>query len=218
MSQGPAERETRVNKKTFAFGVGSVAAALAMSSVAFACTTYKGKMTVTTGSQSSWAYGNGTGMGYCSGPTDSNPSSTPPGANLNNASNGTFDVAVAPTGTGVSGCSNTQLQDTVHSSSPTDFLTHRHYYVRFVNPGFTYTGSNPRSYSWSVDCMEGASGARVPSDTTAEITITSGSGSKTGVALTTTQMGSDSAAGQTAAVCVSSNGGGQGLQVPLQII
>lgn len=207
-----------MNKKTMGFGVLSAAAVLGMASAALACTTYKGKATVTTGTQSTWAYGSGSGMNYCSGPTDSNPANTVPGANLNNSGSGTFNVAVAPTGTGVTGCNNTQLRDTNHSSDPLiHALGHRHYYVRYVNPGFTYTGSNPRSYSWSVDCMEGASGSRVPSNTTAEMVVSGGSGNKN-VTLTSAQMGGDSAAGQTAAVCVSSNGGGEGMQVPLQII
>lgn len=45
-------------------GVGSV---LALSSMAFACTTFKGEMTATQGASVGTATGNNTGMGFCAG-------------------------------------------------------------------------------------------------------------------------------------------------------
>ncbi len=58
-----------IQRRRLLFGFSAAAALLMLSSAAFACTIYKGKMTVTPNgrgsSGSSSAIGNGSGMGYC---------------------------------------------------------------------------------------------------------------------------------------------------------
>jgi hypothetical protein len=113
--------------------------ALLLSSAAFACTWYTGKMTVTAGGGSTISIGTGSGMNYCAGyPKDT---AGAPAGGAHGRSGGSIQIAVAP----ASGCN-------------TKKLTAQTYFANFVNgAAYTFTinaATHRRSYSgWKIDCM-----------------------------------------------------------------
>lgn len=117
-----------------------VAVLMVMASSAFACTVYLGKVTLTpngTGSSGSvTAEGDGSGMGYCSGPTGTAD------MKQNSPSGNTVSVTAAAT----TSCSGKYKNNSLKSST-----TYQLYWA---------TGGT------SVDCMGGASGTNVGSVTT----------------------------------------------------
>ncbi len=76
----------RTTRKGMTFGTMVVAGVMILASAAFACTVYKGTMTVTAGGGSSQRTGSGMGMGYCSGTTAT--------SNADVTSGGTFSITV----------------------------------------------------------------------------------------------------------------------------
>lgn len=84
------------SRKGVVFTFTAVAAVLAISSAAFACTVYRGKMTVqgSGGTGTTYAIGNNSGMAYCS---NTPAAKTGNGAEVPNATpGGTITVTVAP--------------------------------------------------------------------------------------------------------------------------
>lgn len=80
------------SRKLLISGFGAIAVMLALSSVAFACTVFRGTFTVTPaapGSGSVTATGNNSGMGYCGG-------GSPSGTAIIAAPPGNFTATVAP--------------------------------------------------------------------------------------------------------------------------
>ncbi len=150
---------------------------LGLSSTAWACTVFKGKMTVTgnAASTSATIYGNNSGMGHC-GLSGFAKSNTP----------GSVFVSVAPA---VSSCSGSH-------SLPNGFT----YAVSYISQGF-----NNGTYDTSRDCMwNGGTLGRIAlynSSNTAVIAVSGGSGS--GTYNLPSGLAAQNAAPYEGAVCVS---------------
>lgn len=172
---------------------------LMLSSAAFACTTFKGTMTVTgnattgrtltnPGAGTSTAVGNpNAGMAYCT---------LTPGATAK-ATGGTVTVGVvATTGTCASGLVNGTVYD-----------------INYVNGRAFYDPPNPNSpYGWQIDCMSPIGAGQVK---LGQQTAASG-----GIPTATYNLpnGSTNAANEDSAVCVSDSTGNIGNQAPVQIV
>ncbi len=193
------------SRKRLAFGFTVVAAMLALASVAYACTTFKGKLQVTTGSTSSSAIGNGTGMGYCSGsPTG--------GATVARGANRSITVAVSP-----QACGSTTYQLSDRSGTGA-------YYVNFINWGkcgilltTDCTGfkiDNTGKYTWWYDCMGTASTGYAKN--LGRMDVSSGSGSRT-YTIASTMMTRANGPSDASGICVSDSGENEGNQAPIAI-
>lgn len=187
-----------INRKKLMFGVGVGAAVLSMSSAAFACTIFRGTMTVSgngttsrspSGTSPSTAIGNNTGMGYCS---------LTPGATAK-ATGGTVTVQV------------------LASSAPCAVSTltpNTAYDVNYVNGRAFYDPPGPaRVYGWQIDCMSPISAGQV--NLGSQTTDSLGN-----LASQTWNLpnGAVNASGEDSAVCVSTPNGGNGNQAPVQIV
>lgn len=152
---------------------GVMAVVLALSSVAYACTTFKGDMTVS-GTSSSTGTGNNSSMGYCQGITPSKAGVTRGTA---------FTVSVAPS-------TNTNCV-----AQLSDMTAHVNYMM----------GAGPPSTG--TDCMSSFldTGGEIQIGTMA---IRGGNGSGTYTIPSTQTKTGD------VQICVSSSGGGTGMQIP----
>lgn len=216
---------TKNHRKRLLMGAVPVAAVLAAASVGYACTIFKGSMTVTgngndplTGAPSSVTVtGNNSGMSYCN---SASPEGSAPalGAGYTFAprNGGTIDVSVAPS---TDSCAS-QLPDGVYD-------------VNFVNgPAHSDTnGIRP----WLLDCMFGNNPPNVNLGT---MTVTGGSGSGTyslpnnllpnhwvhgdaSASVNDTSVDQTVRVGDESAVCVSNQPpqrGLYGLQAPITIL
>lgn len=204
------------NRKAMVFGVTVLGVMLALASVAFACTIFKGKFVVTAGGGTSKAWGKNSGMVHCTG--DKTPTSgakaDPDGA--------TITVEVFPTGTNTTDCPSSQLNESSSSQ------VYRIYYVNL--DGFTDENG---IWEWDVDCMASVGVVKLQDSDGqgGKIYINSNGRSTTG-ASTSDPEGSRSysiASGQAenetingvtdrAGVCISDDNAIEGNQVPLQIV
>jgi hypothetical protein len=200
----------RGNRRGLLFGSAVVAIVLALASTAWACTTFKGRMTVTDANgNSSTVVGDGSGMDFCD--------------------TGFGDkVPAADTGaTGTPGAQITVSVEPADCNGTTFQLDDGNYDVNFVNwvteqnqtkSGFKSTDGGA-TYDWWADCMSGILGAQV---VLADQTFQVVNGTNTGTPYTLPGANeidwkvNDLTTDQSA-VCVSSNGGGQGLQAPILI-
>lgn len=150
-----------------------MALVLALSSVAYACTVFKGDMTVS-GTSSSTGTGDNSGMGYCDG-------ITPPKAGVTRGT--AFTVSVAPS-------TNTNCV-----AQLSDMTAHVNYKM----------GAGPPSTG--TDCMSSLRdmGGEIQIGTMA---ISGGKGSGTYTIPSTEAKTGD------VQICVSSSGGGSGMQIP----
>lgn len=195
---------------TAAFGATVVV--LAMASVAYACTTYKGRMTVTInsgsdghGHDSTAAVGSNSGMSYCSTlPSGWGSSSNPKGQAHLGTAGGNITVTVAAQD---DVCKSLAITGTNRLSNGTDV-----YNVNF-NPGkmFTSTTSHNAPYVRFNDCMNNEPG-NVVLDSNFDVSGGAGSGSY--------NIGSQTAnaTGEDGGVCVARDGNGEGMQVPLTVV
>jgi hypothetical protein len=196
----------RGNRRGLLFGSAVVAIALALASTAWACTTFKGRMTVTDANgNSSTVVGDGSGMDFC----DTG-----------------FGDKVPAADTGATGRSGSQI--TVSVAEETCAATGKfkldpgEYDVNFVNwvreQGQTKSGFNSTdggaTYNWWADCMSGILGAQYNLGTLTVGDLGSGKG---GYSLPSDPLTVNDPATDQSAVCVSSPGGGQGLQAPILI-
>ncbi len=123
-------------RKRLVAGAGIVAVALGVSSVAYACTVYRGKLVVVgSNGSTSTAVGNNSNMSYCS----------LQGGARSPATNGRFDVYVDPASTCLKNGSN-------KLPARTDYV------IRWMYKGFTY---NSTGYTRVGDCMPGGSGTTI---------------------------------------------------------
>ncbi len=130
-------------KRMMMVAAGIVAIALAMSSAAYACTVYRGKMVVVGSDGSrSIAVGNNANMGYCS----------LQGGAKSPATNGSFKVYVDPADTCLKNGSNKM-------PARTDYV------IRWMYKGFTYNSSG---YTRAGDCMPGGSGTTIKTGATVD--------------------------------------------------
>lgn len=194
------------------FGAFTAAAAvLVLASAAFACTTYRGRMTVTINSgddghshTSTAGIGNNSGMGYCSTkPSGWNSSNNPKGQAHLRTTGGSITVNVAAQDDVCKGL----LSGTNRLSNGTDT-----YNVNF-NPGkmFTSATSHNEPYVRYGDCMNSEPG-NVVLDANFDVSSGGGTGTYT--------IGSNTAnaTGEDGGVCVAKDGNGEGMQVPLTIV
>ncbi len=152
---------------------GVIAVVLALSSVAYACTTFKGDMTVT-GSPSSTGTGNNSGMGYCDNITPGKAGVTKGTA---------FTVSVAP---------STNAKCNAQLSNMTADVNYK-------------MGAGPPSTG--TDCMSTL--LRTGGEKNiGKMSISNGSGSGS-YTIPTSQSGTGDVQ-----ICVSSSGGGSGMQIP----
>lgn len=199
------------NRKAMAFGVTVLGVMLALASVAFACTVFKGRFEVTAGGGTSKAWGRGSSMMHCDG--NKAPSSA---AEVSEAG-GTITVEVFPTGTTGISCPASQL------SASSSTLIYKIYYVN--TDGFI---ADNGVWEWSVDCMAGASGVQLDAaDGEGNKIYINSNGRSTVGDSTSDAEGSrnytipDTATPNTtdrAGVCISDEAAGQGNQVPIKIV
>lgn len=171
---------------------------LGMSSTAFACTIFKGTMTVTgngttartdtdPGNGTSTAVADPTGMKYCS---------LTPGATAKGVL-GTVTVGVVAT----TGSCASALEDGVV------------YDINYVNGRAFYDPNGPaRRYTWQIDCMSPLSSGHTRLGQ--QIAVNGGIPTATYNLPTST----NNAANEDSAVCVSDSSGGIGNQAPVQIV
>lgn len=184
----------------------ALGAVLTLSSAAFACTVWKGKLSVTGNADSyattATAHGKNTGMEHCA--------KSPIGSAKALATAGAVKIAIAPhDGSAVNG-----------AACPAGQLADGWYDVRYLN-GAAFTTDQPGSYrNWLLDCMNGSVGVEV-----SEVQVVSGT-----VALTSAiNLGTSSYKNlptDESAICVSgpgpsqnaNQGASEGNQVPLTIV
>lgn len=177
------------SQKGLAFAFTAVAVVLALSSVAFACTVFKGKMTVqgSGGTGTTSAIGNNSGMGYCNNAAAAN---TGNGAEVPNAApGGTITVTVAP----ATICKDMLGLGTNKLPSGTTYE-------------ITWLAGRGVPQGGSVDCMvpNGDNGNHINGS---DMTVSSaGNGSDTSDTFTPS-VGENS-------VCVGKHGSSSGMQVP----
>jgi len=179
---------------------GAAGAALLMASAAYACTTFKGTLTLTAGGGNTKVVGSGNGMSYCSGYPKDNAAA--PAGGAHGKAGGVVKVAVAPS----TGCNTLQL--------PADT-----YLVNIGNGkayGFTVNAAtHKRTYgSMQIDCMTPSRGITPLSPTSLSVPA---SGSASG---NFTLPGSLNKNGPSdaSAICVANRGGSLGLQAPIIIV
>ncbi|MDP9388207.1 MAG: hypothetical protein M3Q48_09945 [Actinomycetota bacterium] len=185
---------------TSAFVVG--AAVLTMSSAAFACTVFRGEMTIkendghsrsglplTVTANQSRTVGNNANMGYCK---------LEPGATGFSGAEVTIEVKAAP-----SGCPSST------------FTPNTNYDVNYVNGRAFYDPISPAfPYGWQIDCMSPrdlgvvALGSQVAANASGEVPAFT----------RTLPTSSANASGEDSAICLSTTGGGNGNQAPIQIV
>jgi hypothetical protein len=184
-------------RKALLAGAGVVATVLVIASTAYACTVFKGRLTLTgNGNQptgSSVTLGKNAGMQHCA--------NSPSGYTSAPLSGGTVDVVVAKNTTGTTACPNSQL--------PADT-----YDINYEN-GAAFSGDLPTSYrNWLIDCMSPHS-----NNLTTMTVDSNGDGSKTGVSLNSTERNTKvgSQIVDESAICVSTSDGAYGNQGPIFI-
>lgn len=193
---------TARTRKMIVGGAAAVGAVMLLSSSAYACTIFRGKMTVTGGGGSTSASGSGgtTGMSWCTAGKPADNAAAPAGG-AHGADGSAITVTIGP------GVCNTE--------TPT---SRSDYDINFYNgKAFTYSISSTtgkRVYSnWLVDCMSprlsgvanlGFGGA-----------YTNGTTKSWTVPLPS--VTSANLSGQASAVCFSDPGGANGNEVPIII-
>lgn len=180
-------------------GAAGVAAIMLLASSAYACTVFRGKMTVTGGGGSTFATGNNSSMSWCAAPADNASASS--GGGAKGADGSSITVTIQP------GDCNT--------SSPS---SRSDYDINFYNgKAFTYTISSTtgkRVYStWLVDCMSPRDAGVVNLGYGG--VYTNGTTKSWTVALPS--VTNANASGQASAVCFSDRFGNNGNQVPILI-
>lgn len=199
-------------RKGLATGFVVAAAVLTMASVAYACTTYKGRMTVdiTSGSDGHSGHtqtagiGKNNGMSYCTTlPSDWGSTNNPKGQAHLTTAGGNITVTVAPQDDVCPGL----VSKTNRLSNGTDV-----YNVNF-NPGkmFTSSTSHNEPYVRFNDCMNNEPG-NIVLDSNFDVSSGSGSGSYTIGSQTANNPNEDGG------VCVAKDGNGEGMQVPLSVV
>ncbi len=182
-----------------------LAAFLALSSAAYACTTFYGKITVTGTSGSTTAYGNQTTHGYCSGPVSNSPN----GAKAHSSDSITVAVASGTASCPISGALPGKTYDV-------NFLNTTSAYTcssTCATTGTTYTpGAN---FTTTDNCMDDTNGNPAHGSRLGTMSVNSsgtGSGSYT-LPSSLTNNGSTNASN----VCVSDNTGLNGIEAPIII-
>jgi hypothetical protein len=179
---------------------GAAGAALLFASAAYACTNFRGTMTVTAGSGSTKVVGSGLGMSYCAGYPKDNAAA--PAGGAHGTSGGTIKISVAPS----TGCNTLRLAaDTYHAN--------------FANgKAYTFTvnaTTHKRTYSGiKIDCMN--LGRGISSLTPATLSVPA-----TGVASANFKLPGGllkSGPSDAAAVCLANTGATIGLQAPIIIV
>jgi len=132
-----------MNKTKLVWGCAVAGVVMMVSSTAFACTAFVGKMVVTGGGGSTTVIGTGGGMQYCKAPADN---AAAPGGGAHGTSGSSITIAVSPAACGV-----------------TTKLTKNVYNVNFSNGSaynFTITATTgKRKYgAYKSDCMSRGSG------------------------------------------------------------
>lgn len=196
-----------------AFGIASVA--LVLSSTAYACTIWRGQMTVNkTGSTATvkgWGEGS-IGMQHCPGrPWD--------GAVSVDADTDSVDVVVAPVGNDGNALTNCYRSGDNHLNQSGSSVT---YDINFINTGFADFVGIGAARDWNHDCMTNGSSGWFKIGT---ITINSaGSGSASNVAIDKSnnhpngQAGIADLPGTESAICVSAPNASEGMQNPITVI
>jgi hypothetical protein len=188
-----------MQKRRLAWGFAVVGVALMVSSTAYACTAFRGKMVVSGGGGSTTVVGTGGGMQYCNKPVDN---AAAPGGGAHGSSGSAITISVSPATCGMT----TQLVKNVYN-------------VNFVN-GSAYTfkinaTSHKRVYSaYKLDCM--SRGAGVVGLTPSTLAVPDSgvaSGSFTLPGGLTKNGPSDASA-----VCVADVHAFQGMQSPIMIV
>lgn len=201
-------------RKGLTVGFVATAALLAMASVAYACTTYRGTMTVTItsgddghGHTETAAIGangdKGVSMGYCTTvPSGWGSTNNPKGAAHMGTAGGGITVTVAPADVCKGKLSGTnKLADGTNN-----------YEVNF-NPGKMFTStSHIEPYVRAGDCMIGEPG-NIRLD--ADFDVANGGH---GSASYTIGTQTANATGEDGGVCVSRDGNPEGMQVPLTVV
>jgi hypothetical protein len=178
-----------------------VAIIMVLASGAYACTVFRGKMTVTGGGGSTFATGNNSGMGWCIRPQDNTTVAS--GGGGKGADGSTITIRIEP------------ASSTCGSHSPS---TRSDYDLNFFNgKGFTYTISSTtgkRVYStWQKDCMSPRLSGVV--NLASNVSYTNGTIAQGDFKLPLST--NKNLSGEASAVCFSDPGGGNGNQVPIII-
>lgn len=183
-----------------AFVVG--AAVLTMSSAAFACTVFKGEMTVkdtdsysrsgnpsTVTANQSRVVGNNSSMGYCK---------------------------LEPGATGYSGAVVTiEVKAAGSPCTASTFTPNTVYDVNYVNGRAFYDPAGPaRPYGWQIDCMSPRGTGVVPLGSQ----VTADASGLVPAFTRTLPTSSANASGEDSAICLSTTNGGNGNQAPIQIV
>lgn len=206
-TEGQDKMTMRRGRKFVVGGAAVVGAVMLLASSAYACTTFKGKMTVTGGGGSSFATGNNSSMGYCLAPDDN---AAAPAGGAHGADGSAITVTIQPA---VSPCG---------TASPS---TRTNYDINFFNgKAYTYTISSStgkRVYSnWIEDCMTpflrlfGSSPGSVQNLAKGQ-SYTNGNTTSYNVNLPA--VTNANASGQASAVCFSDSAANEGNQVPIII-
>ncbi len=200
------------NRKKVAFGAVALGTTLTLASAAFACTTYKGKMTVrnenTAIGGTSEAIGSGSGMNYCQSPTG--------GAEAHPGVVGE-DVVVVSVSPQATGCVF-QLPDRLYK---VNFVNYGKVFSKgkFIDkPAFTISGT---TYTRTYDCMTPNDSGVVNISGGHTMNVVNGSATGTYTIPTSTTNGtvrSNTAGTDASGVCVSDNGAFNGNQAPLHIV
>lgn len=179
-----------------------VAIIMVLTSAAYACTVFRGKMTVTgADGNSTFATGSNQSMSWCIAPQDNAAASAGGGAKGADGSSITIKIEPASSGCG--------------SHSPS---TRSDYHLNFFNgKGFTYTISSTtgkRVYStWQKDCMSPLLSGVV--NLASNLSYTNGTTAQGTFRLPAST--NKNLSGEASAVCFSDPGGGNGNQVPIII-
>lgn len=187
---------SKARRRKTMFGFSMVAWILVFASAAYACTVFKGKMTVTDpSSRVSSAQGDGGGMSHCVGTVT--------------------DGARAASGGGTSVTVAVSAGTCMGSGS----LPNNTYDINFIN----HTAFDYISSAWKLDqvtgnCMSGTGGSSgTTSLTPAAFTITGGTGSGSAT-VTIPASSADTPSTERSGVCVSDSSGGSGNEVPIRIV
>lgn len=191
------------SRKFITGGAAVLGGIMLLGSSAYACTTFKGKMTVTGGGGSTAATGANNplnGMSWCSVPTDN---AAAPTGGAHGADGSAITVTIQP-----AAC-------TLTTASPS---TRTNYDINFINgKAFTYTISGTtgkRVYSsWILDCMSPSGGTVQNLASGKSYTM----GATTSYSVSLPAVTNANASGDASAVCFSDPNGAEGNQVPIII-
>lgn len=182
-------------------GTALVGAIMILGGSAYACTVFRGKMTVSGGGGSTFATGNNSNMGWCLKPADNTTVAN--GGGAKGADGSTITIRIEPA---TSPCG---------TSSPN---TGSNYDLNFYNgKAFTYSISSTtgkRVYSnWIVDCMSPRLSGVV--NLASGLSYTKGTIAQGDFRLPS--VTNANASGQASAVCFSDTNGNNGNQIPIII-